>query len=55
MLYKALDNKKIEYLGNKINSNQIIDFRNIKTNLLENRIKRIKNEETFLHLANIDN
>ncbi len=55
MPYIALDNWKIKYIWNNINESKIIDYSKVEYNLLENRVERIKNEESFLHIANIDN
>ncbi|EKD66637.1 MAG: hypothetical protein ACD_49C00026G0012 [uncultured bacterium (gcode 4)] len=54
MPYKALDNWIIKYLWNNINASKIIDYKTIDNSLLENRVSRVKNEEMFFHIANID-
>lgn len=55
MPYKALDNWKVKYIWNNINESKIIDYSKVEYNLLENRVERIKKEESFIHIANIDN
>lgn len=54
MVYTALDNKAISYQGNNLYSSQRIDYKTIENTLLQNRVSRVKNEEMFFHLANID-
>jgi aspartyl/asparaginyl-tRNA synthetase len=55
MPYTALDNWKIEYIGNNINESKVIDYKEVEQNLLENRVERVKKERVFIHIANIDN
>ncbi|UFX83127.1 amino acid--tRNA ligase-related protein [Candidatus Absconditicoccus praedator] len=55
MVYKALKNGEVKYVGNNINKSQKINFKEVETSLLENRVSRVKNEKMFLHIANIDN
>lgn len=55
MPYTAWDNGKVSYIWNNIEKAKDIDFKKIDENLLQNRVERVKNEKTFLHIANIDN
>ncbi|MDD5197611.1 MAG: asparagine--tRNA ligase [Candidatus Gracilibacteria bacterium] len=55
MPYKSLENGKIQYIGNNINKPKIINYKEVDLNLLQNRVDRIRTEETFFHIANIDN
>lgn len=55
MLYTALTNWEIRYVWNNIYAPKNINFQEIETTLLENRVSRVKNEKMFFHLANIDN
>lgn len=54
MLYKALENEEVEYLGNNISSPRIIKPWTIDEILLSDRVNRVKNEPMFEHIANID-
>lgn len=55
MPYKSLENWQIQYIWNNINDPMTINYKEIDVNLLQNRIDRLKNEETFFHIANLDN
>lgn len=55
MLYKALDNWLIWYVGNNINHPCEIDPKDFNESCLSNRVSRIHNENMFSHIANIDN
>lgn len=55
MPYKSLENWKIQYIWNNINKPKIINYKEVDLNLLQNRVDRIRTEETFFHIANIDN
>lgn len=55
MPYTALDNWKVKYIWNNINESKIIDYSKVEYHLLENRVERVKKEEAFIHIANIDN
>lgn len=54
-MYKALPNNQLYYNWNNIFQAQNIQYDTIDLSLLNNRIERIKNEQYFFHLANIDN
>jgi len=54
MVYSAVENWKLQYLWNNVYPWSEIDFRNIDLNLLTKRVSRVKNEEQFSHIANID-
>lgn len=55
MPYKSLENWKVQYIWNNVNESKIIPFKEVDISLLQNRVDRVKNDETFLHIANIDN
>jgi aspartyl/asparaginyl-tRNA synthetase len=55
MLYKAIENGKIEFLGNKIHDKKIIDIDSVEKDLLEDRVQKVRIDETFYHINEIDN
>ena len=54
MVYTTLEWWKVYYWGNNLYQPSNIDYKDINTDLLKNRISRIKNESQFYHMANID-
>lgn len=54
MPYRTLPNGKIRYVGNNLHAPSEIDYKSVSLSCLEDRISRVKNEEAFLHLANLD-
>lgn len=55
MVYSALPKWEIYFLGNNFFQPQVIKKWVIEEDLLVNRIDRIVNEKSFLHLHNLDN
>jgi hypothetical protein len=46
----------LSYKGNKINPKiDLLNFKNIEEGLMDDRLKRVKEEEMFFHINNIDN
>jgi len=55
MPYIALSNWKLKFKWNNLFKEKIIELGSIEETLLENRIERVKHEESFYHLNQIDN
>ena len=54
MVYSAWEKWSIYYLGNNLYAPWILDYKQIDQNLLMNRVDRLKHEEQFFHISNID-
>lgn len=55
MPYEALPHGKIRYAGNNLHTPVEIDYKAFVRSFAEQRVSRVKNEEAFFRIANLDN